>query len=133
MYVAAAAAVQPAGLIRSSQLFPPSLSSRSLEYCAAAQPFHYVDCNYRNFLPLLGAPKRTPHATAILERTWPRLPGPTRLSCAALLVSCPIACSAIPLSNHTSLDPCVQLQSPKWLTLLIDAVCRRRFANAIHL
>ena len=100
-----------AGLIRSSQLFPPFRLALSnvVPPSHKAQPFHYVDRNYRNFPhPLAVRPKRRPHAT-ILERSSRT----GRLSCVALLVSClPVACPAIPLSNDTSLDSRVQAVNP---------------------
>ena len=64
-----------AGLIRSSQLFPPSLSSRSLEYCAVRS----VRLSHNPFITSIAItetsflspsrPKRRPHATIL--RTLP--------------------------------------------------------------
>ena len=91
-----------AGLIRSSQLFPPSLSSRSLEYCAVRS----VRLSHNPFITSIAItetsflspshPKRRPHAT-ILERS------PVCVAFGFFAV--PSHAGSIPLSNHTSLHP----------------------------
>ena len=119
-----------AGLIRSSQLFPPSLSSRSLEYCAVRS----VRLSHNPFITSIAItetsflspshPKRRPHATIL--RTLPRV-------CRIWFLCGPIACglySLIKSHKFASTRAVPRSQSAKWLTLLIDGAVCRRFANA---
>ena len=136
MCVAAAMPVShAAGLIRSSQLFPPSLSSRSLERILCRRTTLSLRRLQLQKLPSCARSSPLPCLNAIHTR---------RYSSNARLASTSSANSPVwyfwflAVPSHVRLFPyqITQVwiracrQSPKWLTLLIDAAVCRRFANA---